>query len=128
MEIFFTKKAPNPAGHYSQAIIHGNTIYVSGQLPVNPATGEKITGEIEDQAFQALSNLKTILEEAGSGIGNVMKTTVYVSDISLWERVNAVYASFFGEHKPARSVVPSGKLHHGFLIEIDAVAAMGSLI
>ena len=128
MELFFTKKAPRPAGHYSQAVIHGNVIYISGQLPVNPETGEKITGAIEDQAKQALSNVKAILDEAGSSLDNIIKTTVYISDITLWDRVNTVYADFFGSHKPARSVVPSGKLHYGFLIEIDAVAEMGRIL
>ncbi len=124
MKQFFTHKAPAPAGHYSQAVIHGNTIYVSGQLPVKPETAEKMTGEIEEQALQALSNLKAIIEEAGGSLESVVRTTVYISDISLWDRVNTVYASFFGSHKPARSVVPSGRLHYGFLIEIDAVAAL----
>ncbi len=124
MKTYYTDKAPSPAGHYSQAVVHGGLIYISGQLPVVPGTGEKITGEIEDQARQALSNLKAILEEAGSGTERVIKTTVYISDISLWSRVNEVYADFFGSHKPARSVVPAGKLHYGFLIEIDAVAAV----
>ncbi|MDX9800229.1 MAG: Rid family detoxifying hydrolase [Spirochaetia bacterium] len=124
MKLFNSDKAPLPAGHYSQAVIQGGMVYVSGQLPVVPGTNEKITGEIEDQAKQALSNLKTVLEEAGSGIDKVIKTTVYVSDISLWSRVNAIYADFFGSHRPARSVVPTGELHYGFLIEIDAIAAI----
>lgn len=127
MEVFFTRKAPCPAGHYSQAIIHGNTIYISGQLPVNPVTCEKVTGEIEEQAAQALSNLEALLAEAGSSLQNVLKTTVYISDISLWDRFNKVYASYFGDHKPARSVVPTGALHYGFLVEIDAIAVMGSI-
>ncbi|MCP5515306.1 MAG: RidA family protein [Spirochaetales bacterium] len=124
MKLFNTDKAPSPAGHYSQAVIHGGLVYISGQLPVVPVTGEKITGEIEDQARQAFLNLKAILDSSGSGIDRVIKTTVYISDISLWSRVNVVYADFFGSHKPARSVVPAGKLHYGFLIEIDAVAAV----
>ena len=119
-----TPNAPPPAGHYAQAIVHGGLVYVSGQLPVDPATGEKRLGPIEEQATQALRNVAAILEAAGSGLGHVLKTTVYVSDIALWGRVNAVYAAFFGDHRPARAVVPTRELHYGFQVEIEAVAAV----
>jgi len=125
MEIVFTDKAAKPGGHYSQAIVHNGLVFVAGQLPVTPA-GEKITGPIEEQAEQALKNLGAILEAAGSGLENVLKVTVYVSDIGLWGRVNDVYARFFGDHRPARAVVPSRDLHHGFLVEIEAVAYVAS--
>jgi 2-iminobutanoate/2-iminopropanoate deaminase len=120
----FTPKAPAPAGHYSQATVHDGTVYVSGQLPIDPATGAKKLGRIEEQAEQALRNLAAILEAAGSDLAHVLKVTVYLADIGQWEAVNAVYARFFGDHKPARAVVPTGVLHHGFLIEIEAVAAV----
>jgi len=97
---------------------------VSGQLPVEPKSGEKKTGPIEEQAEQALRNLAEILKAAGSDVTRVLKVTVYLADISLWERLNAVYARFFGEHRPARSVVPTPNLHFGFLVEIDAIAAV----
>jgi len=119
-----TKNAPKPAGHYSQAIVHDNIVYVSGQLPIDPKTGEKRIGSIEEQTEQALKNLSEILKAAGSNINQVIKTTVYVSDIELWGRVDAVYSKFFGEHRPARAVVPTTKLHFGFQIEIEAVAAL----
>ena len=119
-----TENAPKPAGHYSQAIVHNNIIYVSGQLPIDPKTGEKRIGSIEEQTEQALKNLSEILKAAGSDINQVIKTTVYVSDIELWDRVDAVYSKFFGEHRPARAVVPTTKLHFGFQIEIEAVAAL----
>ena len=106
-----TQNAPLPAGHYSQAIVHGHLVFVSGQLPVDPQTGEKRLGSIEEQTEQALKNLSAILEAAGSGINQVLKTTVYVSDIALWDRVNAVYSKFFHEHRPARAVVPTKELH-----------------
>lgn len=124
MHEVFTDNAPGPAGHYAQAIVHDGIVYVSGQLPIDPETGEKILGPVEDQTAQALSNLSAILKAAGSDIRQVLKVTVYISDITDWGRVNGVYAQFFGDHKPARSVVPTRKLHFGFKIEIDAMAAV----
>lgn len=119
-----TPNAPSPAGHYSQAIVHGGFVFVSGQLPIDPATREPNSGSIEEQTELVLRNLAAILEAAGSGIDRVLKTTVYVSDIALWGRVNATYATFFGEHRPARAVVPTRDLHFGCLVEIDAIAAV----
>ena len=124
MKVIFTEKAPRPAGHYSQAIIHNDTVYVCGQLPIEPETGEKKTGPIEEQAEQALQNIAGILQAAGSDVNHVLKVTVFIADISLWERFNAVYARFFGEHRPARTVVPAPDLHYGFQVEIDAIAAL----
>jgi len=126
MEPVSTPDAPTPAGHYSQAVVHGGLVYVSGQLPTVPATGERLGGPIEDQTRQALANLAAILTAAGSGLEHVLKVTVYVSDIALWGRVDAVYAEAFGAHRPARAVVPTRDLHHGAQIEIEAVAAVGS--
>ena len=119
-----TPNAPRPAGHYSQAIVHDNIVYVSGQLPIDPQTGEKCIGSIEEQTEQALKNLSEILKAAGSDINQVIKTTIYVSDIELWDRVNVVYSRFFGEHRPARAVVPTRDLHFGFQIEIEAIAVI----
>jgi len=124
MKQISTPKAPAPAGHYSQAIVHNGLIYVAGQLPINPDTGEKITGSIEEQAEQAIKNIAAILEASGSRLDLVIKTTVYVSDIQLWNRVNEVYTRYFGDHKPARAVVPVGALHYGFQLEIEAIAAI----
>lgn len=121
---FNSSNAPQPGGHYSQAIIYNGTIYISGQLPINPFTGEKISGGIEEQTTQVLENIRVILKDAGSSLSKVVKTTVYVSDISLWGKVNEVYAKFFGNHKPARAVVPTRDLHHGFLVEIEVIAAL----
>ncbi len=124
MKAILTEKAPQPAGHYSQAIVHQDIVYVSGQLPIDPATGEKRLGSIEEETEQALNNLAEILKAAGSDLGQVLKTTIYLADIELWSRVNSVYARFFGEHRPARAVVPAGKLHFGSQIEIEAIAAL----
>jgi len=119
-----TGNAPKAAGHYSQAIVHNNIVYVSGQLPIDPKTGEKHIGSIEEQTEQVLKNLSEILKAAGSNLNQVIKTTVYISDIELWNRVNTVYSRFFGEHRPARAVVPTRNLHFGFQIEIEAIAAL----
>ncbi len=119
-----TDHAPRPAGHYAQAVVYHGLVYVSGQLAVDPETGEKRLGSIEEQTRQALQNLAAVLRAAGSDVDRVLKTTVYVADIALWDRVNGVYADFFGGHRPARAVVPTRELHYGFLVEIDAVAAL----
>ena len=124
MKEISTPNAPKPSGHYSQAIVHNNIVYVSGQLPIEPKTGEKRIGSIEEQTEQALNNLSEILKAAGSNLNQVIKTTIYISDIDLWERANAVYSTFFGEHRPARAVVPTKNLHFGFQIEIEAIAAV----
>jgi len=124
MKIVSTPEAPAPAGHYSQAIVEGGFVFVSGQLPIDPATRAPNTGSIEEQTELVLRNLSAILRAAGSEIDRVVKTTVYVSNIELWGRVNETYAKFFGEHRPARAVVPTRELHFGCLVEIDAVAAV----
>ncbi|HEC42637.1 MAG TPA: RidA family protein [Bacteroides sp.] len=119
-----TDKAPLPAGHYSQAVVHNGMVFVSGQIPIDPLTGEKITGSIEDQTAQVLKNLTAILEASGSSLAQVLKVTVYITDISLWGKVNEVYSQVFGEHKPARAIVPTRDLHYGFKIEVEAIAAV----
>lgn len=124
MQSIITESAPPPAGHYEQARVHDGVVYVSGQLPVDPVNGDPQHDSIEEQTQQALENVEAILRAAGSDLDHVLKTTVYVSDIALWDRVNEVYASFFGEHRPARAVVPTRELHHGFQVEIEAVAVL----
>jgi len=124
MRRIVTINAPQPAGHYSQAMVYNGIVYISGQLPIVPETGEKILGPIEEQTAQVMKNLAAILKAAKSDLKRVLKTTVYVSDISLWDKVNAVYKDFFGSHRPARAVVPTRELHYGFQIEIEAIAAV----
>ncbi len=119
-----TANAPQPAGHYSQATVHNGTVYVAGQLPIIPETGDMVTGSIQEQTTQALRNVRAILEAAGSGLEGVLKVTVYVSNIDLWGGVNEAYSEFFGEHKPARAVVPTRELHHDAQVEIEAIAAV----
>ena len=124
MKTILTDQAPKPAGHYSQAMVHNGLVYVAGQLPIDPKKDDKNVGSIEEQTEQALKNVEAILKEANSGLDQVLKVTVYISDISLWGKVNAVYAAFFGHHRPARAIVPSRDLHFGFQIEIEAIAAI----
>ncbi|HYP53519.1 MAG TPA: Rid family detoxifying hydrolase [Pyrinomonadaceae bacterium] len=119
-----TPNAPAAGGHYSQAVVYGGLVYVSGQLPIDPRAGAKHVGTIEEQTEQTLRNVGEVLRAAGSGLERVLKMTVYVSDIDLWPAVNAVYARVMGEHRPARAVVPVKELHYGFQIEIEAVAAL----
>lgn len=123
MQYVNTKEACQPAGHYSQAVTHNGLIFISGQLAVDK-NGEKHFDSIQKETKIALANLDAILKESNSERGLVLKTTVYVSDISLWSEVNKVYSEFFGNHKPARAVVPTRKLHYGFRVEIEAVAAI----
>lgn len=118
-----TQDAPTPGGHYSQAVVYNGLVFVSGQLSIDPRTGEKKLGPIGEQTEQVLKNVGEILKAAGSDLSRVLKMTVYVSDIGLWEAVNEVYARVLGGHRPARAVIPTRELHYGFLIEIDAVAA-----
>ena len=124
MKMISTPDAPSPAGHYSQAVVYGDTVYVSGQLAVDPVTGEKGIGSIEEQTRLTLRNVEQILLSAGIDLDHVIKTTAYISDIELWGGVNQAYAEVFGEHRPARVVVPSRDLHYGCLVEIDAIAAL----
>ena len=119
-----TPNAPKPAGHYAQAIVHNNIVYVSGQRPIDPKTGEMFLGSIEEQTKQVLKNVSEILKAAGSDMNQVLKITLYVSDIELWGRVNTVYSEFFDKHRPARAVVPTRDLHYGFKIEVEAIAAI----
>jgi len=118
-----TPNAPSPGGHYSQAIAYGDLVFVAGQLSIDPKTGEKKLGSIEEQTEQALLNIDAILKAANSDLSRVLKMTVYVTDISLWGAVNTVYARIMGDHRPARAVIPTRDLHYGFLIEIEAIAA-----
>jgi len=121
-DIVNTYDAPLPAGHYSQAIVAGNMIFVSGQIPVTPLTGDKIPGSIGEQTYQALQNLLNIVKAAGGDLHTIVKTTIFITDINNWEEINRVYADFFGSTQPARSIVQVSNLYHGAKIEIEAIA------
>jgi len=115
---------PEPLGHYSSAVVHNGLIFVSGQLPRDAVSGEVETGAIEVQTELALRNVEAILLAANSDLSHVLQFTIYVSEMELWDRVNAVYARILGEHKPARAIVPVKDLHFGTKIEIQAIAAV----
>jgi 2-iminobutanoate/2-iminopropanoate deaminase len=124
MRIVDTPLAPRPAGHYSQAIVHGDAIYVAGQLPIDPDDPSAPPGDAASQTRQALRNARHILEAAGGGLDRVLQMTVYVSDISHWPDVDRAYAEVMGDHRPARAVVPTRDLHYGYLVEVQAIAAL----
>lgn len=118
-----TDAAPKPVGPYVQAIVHGGLVFASGQVPLDPSTGKLVGGEIEAETERVLENLKAVLEAAGSSLARVLRTTVYLTDLSLFARMNAVYAKHFtGDPKPARSTVQAAALPLGARIEIDVIA------
>lgn len=118
-----TKNAPAAIGPYSQAVSSGGFIFVSGQLPIDPATGEFPEGGVEAQTRQSLSNIKSILEEAGSGLDKVLKTTVLLADMGDFAAMNGVYSQFFSTPYPARCAFAVKTLPKGALVEIECVAA-----
>ena len=122
MNAISTKKAPAAIGPYSQAIRVGNIVYTSGQIPLDPATGAFVEGGIKEQTRQALTNIKAILEEAGTSMDNVVKTTVFMANMDDFADMNAVYAEFFTEPYPARSAVAVKTLPKGASIEIEVIA------
>ncbi|MGI8495364.1 MAG: RidA family protein [Pyrinomonadaceae bacterium] len=124
MEKIKLPNAPEPKGHYSSAVVHNGLIFVSGQLPGNAATGEVETGAIERQTELALRNVEAILLEANSDLNHILQMTIYISEMDDWGKVNEVYASILGRHKPARAIVPVKNLHFGTKIEIQAIAAV----
>ena len=109
-------------GHYSPGIVSNGLLFISGQLSIDPDTRQVAQGGIEEHTRLALNNLDRVLKEAGVERSSVVQCRVYVSDIDDWDKVNVIYSEFFGEHKPARIVVPVSKLHFGCLIEIEAIA------
>ena len=122
MKVISTTKAPAAIGPYSQAIQVGNLVYTSGQIPIDPATGNFVEGGIKEQTRQSLTNVMAILEEAGLTMANVVKTTVFMADMNDFADMNAVYADYFSEPYPARSAVAVKTLPKGALLEIEVVA------
>ena len=121
-KVINTNQAPAAIGPYNQAIKVGNLVYTSGQIPINPATGNFVEGGIKEQTRQSLTNIKAILEEAGLSMNNVVKTTVFLVDMNDFADMNSVYAEFFSEPYPARSAVAVKTLPKGALVEIEVVA------
>ena len=123
MKVISTTKAPAAIGPYSQAIEVNGFVYASGQIPIDPATGQFVEGGIKEQTRQSLTNAQNILKEAGTDLSHVVKTTVYLSDIANFAPMNEVYAEFFNEPYPARSAVAVKDLPKGALVEIEVLAA-----
>lgn len=125
LKIVSTNRAASPGlGHYSQGIIHGDRLYVSGLLPITPQ-GEKLGDRpFNEQVTQVLNNLKAILESADTDITGLVSVRIYITDIEQWGQFNTIYAAFLGDHKPARAVVPVPVLNYGAALELEAVAAI----
>jgi 2-iminobutanoate/2-iminopropanoate deaminase len=120
-----TPEAPAAIGPYSQAVVHGGLVWCSGQVALDPSTKALVTGGIEAETRQVLLNLQNVLAAAGSSLGRVLRTTVYLQRMEDFARMNAVYGSFFEHDPPARATVEVAKLPRGALVEIDCVAALG---
>lgn len=121
-EIVYTERAPQPIGPYAQAVRAGDWLYVSGQIPVDPGKGELVTGPFELQVRTVLDNLTHILEEGRSSLNRVIKVTIFLTDMALFEQFNTVYMQYFGESRPARSCVAVHRLPKDAPLEIEAVA------
>ena len=120
--IVYTSRAPKPVGPYSQGVVAGCFLFVSGQIPLDPETGEIVKGEFEDRVRRVLENVKAIVEAAGASLRDVVKVTVYLRDIGLFDRFNRVYQEFFREDPPARVVVEVSNLPKGVDVEVEAIA------
>ncbi len=121
-QVISTADAPAAIGPYSQAIRAGNMLFVSGQIPLNPQTGEMVGTTAAEQARQVLNNLKAVLQAAGTSLDNVVKTTIFLTDLTQFAEVNAVYAEFFPQNPPARSTIQVSALPRGAQVEIEAIA------
>lgn len=121
-QVISTDRAPAAIGPYSQAIKAGNTLYTSGQIPIDPSTGEVVSGGIEAQAKQVLENLKAVLEAAGAGMENVVKTTVFIKSMDDFAAINKIYGEYFGAPFPSRSCVEVARLPKDVGVEIEAIA------
>lgn len=117
-----TERAPKAIGPYSQAIVAGDLIFCAGQIPIHPATGELVGGEIKAQTARVIDNLAAVLEAAGSGLDRVVKCTVFLADFAEFAAMNEVYGQRFGQHRPARSTVGTSALPRGARVEIECVA------
>jgi 2-iminobutanoate/2-iminopropanoate deaminase len=119
-----TEKAPAAIGPYSQAVRMGNLLFCSGQIPLDPATGELVTGDVAAQTRQVFANLGAVLSEAGAGFEHVARTTVYLADMGDFAAMNAVYATFFNAPAPARSTIQAAGLPRNARVEIDVIAVL----
>ncbi|RLG87090.1 MAG: deaminase [Thermoprotei archaeon] len=121
-QVVFTEKAPKPVGPYSQGVKAGGFLFVAGQIPIDPSTDRIVEGSFEDKVRRVLENVKAVVEAAGGSLDNVVKVTVYLKDISLFDRFNKVYAEYFPRNPPARVVVEVSNLPKGVELEVEAIA------
>ena len=121
-EIIATENAPGAIGPYSQAVKTGNMVFCSGQIPIDPATGEFVSDEVAEQTEQVLKNLSAVLAAAGTNLNNVVKTTVFLADMNDFTAMNEVYSKFFSENKPARATVQAARLPKDARVEIECIA------
>ncbi|MDD2851341.1 MAG: RidA family protein [Desulfuromonadaceae bacterium] len=124
LKILKTDKAPAAIGPYSQAIAYGNLLFCSGQIPLDSKTGEMVAGGIKNQAERVMENIAAVLNEAGIGFNDVIKTTIYLTDMADFAVVNEVYGAYFPEHKPSRSTVAVSSLPRGSLLEVEVIASL----
>jgi len=121
-ETISTEKAPGAIGPYSQAVKAGNMVFCSGQIPIDPTTGEFVSNNVAEQTHQVLINLSAVLEAAGTSLNNVVKTTVFLADMNDFTAMNEIYAEFFNNNKPARATVQAARLPRDARVEIDCIA------
>ena len=126
MKTIQSPDAPAPVGPYSQAVIHGGVAYLSGQVPLDPATGRLVGATIEEQTRRVLANLAAVLAAAGATWGDVVKTTIFLHDMADFAKVNDIYGRTLGDARPARSTVQAAALPRGVMVEIDAIAVARS--
>jgi len=124
MDFIATKEAPHAIGPYSQAVRSGNTLYLSGQIPLDPVSGNLIEGDFAAQSRRVFDNLRAVLRAAGADFRNVTRATVYLTDLGNFQTLNSIYAQYFGDHKPARSTVGVAQLPRGAAVEIDLIAVI----
>jgi len=124
MHFIATKNAPHAIGPYSQAVRAGNVLYLSGQIPLDPVSGNLVQGDFAVQARRVFENLRAVLKESGAEFQHVVKATVYLTDLGNFQTLNSIYSEYFGEHKPARSTVGVAQLPRGAGVEIDLIAVV----
>ena len=125
-QIISTERAPKAIGPYSQAVISNGVVYLSGQIPIDPATGQLVEGDIAAQTERVLENLRAVLEASGASMESVLKTTVFLKDMADFPKMNEVYGRHFASNPPARSTVQAAKLPRDVSVEIDAIASVSS--
>jgi 2-iminobutanoate/2-iminopropanoate deaminase len=121
-EVISTENAPGAIGPYSQAVKTGNLVFCSGQIPIDPATGEFVSADVAEQTEQVLKNLSAVLEAAGSNLNNVVKTTVFLADMNDFTAMNEIYGRYFSDNKPARATVQAARLPRDARVEIECIA------